>query len=446
MTIRARAQDDFERAVSRGAIRRLLSRITGSSNQLLPFNEVRERLPIHGQHYLGAQQVEISKIIGSFGRYHDFDRIFLPLQRRTKERWISIDRAHYESISLPPVELFKIGDIYFVKDGNHRVSVARQRGQLYIDAMVIEIETPIQFTPDITVDDLKLQKEKHNFFEQTKLTTLRPEANIEFSLPDLYDLALHHIEKHRWYLGEHRSAEVDYLAAVESWYDQIYLPLLHMVQETNLIKEFPGTREADLCLWLMQYQGVLGDALQGKQDSTGEDVKTEAVQQLMQNYPLPAVKKMLSLLNRTGWLDVLLRRQEQADFYVKTNLLEIRPEAMIEASIPGQYQRLIDHIAAHRWYLGEQRNADVPYSESLASWYDHVYMPLIEVIREQNILASFPGRTETDLYIWIISHQWHLRSIYGDWISTRDVVKQYMEKFSGSNLNKLLRKIFGKIF
>ncbi len=444
MYSKVRAQEDFEKAASKGSLHRILSRLTGSSNQLLPFDEVRERLPVHGQHYLGGQQVEISKIIGSLGRYHDFDRIFLPIQRRTKERWVSIDQAHYESISLPPVELYKIGEIYFVKDGNHRVSVARQRGQQYIDAIVIEIETPIVFTPDTTADDLKLQKKKHLFYEQTNITTLRPDSVIEFSNPDLYDLALEHIEKHRWYLGEETSREVEYYQAVESWFDQVYMPLLLLVQESNLIKDFPGAREADLCLWLMQYQSFLGEALQGKQDAPRDMVITEAAQQLLADYPLPAVKRILTILERTGWLDSLLLRQEQADFFIKTNILEIRPKAEIKTSLSGQYSRLVEHIAAHRWYLGEQRNSEVLYSEALASWYDHVYMPLIEVIREQNILASFPGRTETDLYLWIISHQWILKTQYGEQLSTREVVLQYAQNFSGSNLKRLIKKLLGR--
>ena len=118
------ANSDFERAVSRGFWRQILNWFKGTDNQLLPFDEVRARLPMYGQHYVGMRQVEVNKIVGSFGRYRDFDRVFLPLQRKTKDRWVSIDKAHYKQIPLPPVELYKIGDIYFVKDGNHRVSVA----------------------------------------------------------------------------------------------------------------------------------------------------------------------------------------------------------------------------------------------------------------------------------------------------------------------------------
>lgn len=445
MTSKITAREDFEHAISRASLRRIITRLTGTSNQLLPFDDVREHLPIHGQHYAGIRQVEISKIIGSFGRYHDFDRIFLPTQRRTKDRWVSIDQAHIERIPLPPIELFKIGEIYFVKDGNHRVSVARQRGQVYIDAVVIEIETPIVFTPDTTVNDLELQKEKHDFLEQTHLDKLRPQADIDFSMPEIYKLALTHIEKHRWYLGEKEAQEVDYFQAVESWFDEIYEPLLELVQANQLIKDFPGARPADLCLWLMQYQGLLGEGLQGKQDLPSERVKTEAAQQLLGSYPLPAVKKLISVLERTGWLDRMLLQQEKAIFLMKTNIFEILPEAKIEVSLPGQYDRLSEHIAAHRWYLGEQQESEVPYSKALLSWFENVYMPMVEIIRQNDLLELFPGRTETDLYLWIISHQWYLREIYGRNLTFREVAMQYAENFSGSRLTRFLKRLIEKI-
>ena len=108
MGIEQLANNDYERAVSRGFWRNILNWLTRTDNRLLPFDEVRARLPMSGQFYRGIQQVEIEKIVGSFGRYQDFNRVFLPTQRRTKDRWISINKAHYKQVPLPPVELFKI--------------------------------------------------------------------------------------------------------------------------------------------------------------------------------------------------------------------------------------------------------------------------------------------------------------------------------------------------
>lgn len=127
MAFEQMAEQDFDRAVLRALWRKIVSRLTGANNKLLPFDEIRQQLPVRGQHSLGNREVEVDKIIGSLGRYHDFDRAFLPTQSRTRDRWLSIDKAHYQDVILPPIELYKIGEVYFVKDGNHRVSVARER-------------------------------------------------------------------------------------------------------------------------------------------------------------------------------------------------------------------------------------------------------------------------------------------------------------------------------
>ena len=113
MTVDQMAENDYERALTKRFWHSVLSRLTGADDELLPFDEVRKRLPIRGQHYVGLRQVDINQIVGSLGRYHDFDRAFLPKQRRTRDRWLSIDKAHYQDVILPPVELFKIGEVIF---------------------------------------------------------------------------------------------------------------------------------------------------------------------------------------------------------------------------------------------------------------------------------------------------------------------------------------------
>ena len=136
-------------------------------------------LPFRGQRYIGLHEVPIDKIVGSMGRYRDFDRAFLPRQKRTKDRWINIGKAHYADVILPPVELYKIGEVYFVIDGNHRVSVARERGQIEVDAHVIEIDTNVEITPDMDITELELQAEYARFLATTDLMERCPEVKIE---------------------------------------------------------------------------------------------------------------------------------------------------------------------------------------------------------------------------------------------------------------------------
>jgi hypothetical protein len=407
------ANQDFERAVMRGFLRKILSLLTGANNELLRYDEVREQIPIRGQHYLGYMQVPIDKIVGSMGRYHDFDRAFLPTQVRTKDRWVSIDKAHYAQVDLPPVELYKLGEIYFVKDGNHRISVARERGQVFIDAYVTQIEISVRLTPDLRMDELAMKKEYAVFLMHTGLERIRPDANLETTLPGTYERLLEHIAVHRWYLGEQRHSEVSLEDAAAHWFDTVYLPLVEIIRRQDVLKEFPGTSEADLYLWIMEYQGYLRQAYQEEESVENDDAKSMAAKELVSDYQLPAVRKLVNVLKRTAWLDAILVKQEKVIFYEQTHLDQLRPDAQVETTVPGQYNVLREHIDVHRWYLGEQRQADVPYEAAVASWYDNVYLPIVRTIREQDILVEFPDRTETDLYLWVIDHQRYLRELYG---------------------------------
>ena len=137
------ALQDFEYAKYKAFWRDLFSWLTGKGNNLLSFDQIRQGLPLTGQHYRGLQAIALDKIVGSKGHYQDFDRAFFPRQTRTRSRWVSIDQAYYEQVPLPPVELDKIGEMYFVTDGNHRVSVARARGLDFIDAYVTELDVSV---------------------------------------------------------------------------------------------------------------------------------------------------------------------------------------------------------------------------------------------------------------------------------------------------------------
>ncbi len=439
MSMNELANQDFERAVVRAFWRKIYSRLTGEKNDLLPFDEVRERLPIRGQHYIGLKQVAVKKIIGSMGRYQDFDRAFLPIQVRTKDRWVSIDKAHYAQVILPPVELYKIGEVYFVKDGNHRVSVARERGQEFVDAFVIELDTPVILSPETKMDDLAMKKAQADFYLDTGLKNIRPDAQIESTQAKFYDRLREHINVHRWYLGEKRQMEVPYEEAVASWYDNVYLPIIDLIRSQNLRKLFPGASETDLYLWIVEYQGLVRIAGVDEQVDQ-EQARTQAALQLLRDYPDSQVRKLLAIMERSLWLDKLLLQQERARFLEETQIVALRPEAQIETTVPGMYDLLRNHINVHKWYLGEQRQSDVPYQEAVVSWYDNVYLPIIEIIREQAVLEDFPGRTETDLYLWVIDRWEWLREHYGSQVPVETAAEQLADDQAGP-VKKVMRAI-----
>jgi hypothetical protein len=256
-TIHSTARLDFERAHFKAFVNRILSRLLRTNNDLLPFDDIRKVVPLKGQSDLGYSEVQLDHIIGSVGRYQDFDRAFLPKMNFMRSRWENIDRARMRDIDLPPVELYKIGEVYFVKDGNHRVSVARERGQVYIDAYVIQIIADVEITPETNLEELILKMESVHFQEITQLNKLYPESDIQLTQAGQYEKLLEHIQVHRWYMGEKHRHPIDESRATRSWYKRVYLPLVQIIREMNILSDFPGRTEADLYLWIIEHQYFL---------------------------------------------------------------------------------------------------------------------------------------------------------------------------------------------
>lgn len=259
------ARDDFERAHRRAFISALLAALRREPNWLLSFEDVKQQLPFRGQHYIGMQQVAISQIIGSVDRYHDFNRAFLPTQSHTRPRWESVDRAALTDVILPPVQLYKVGDVYFVKDGNHRVSVGKEKGVEYIDAEVIEMPTTVQLSADTDPRDLIRLGEYARFLEQTKLDALRPGLHIEFTSLGRYDVLLEHISAHRWYMGIDQDRPITWEEALLDWYDNVYMPLVNIIKDKGILLSFPGRTSGDLYLWIMDHRWYL-------REGSGKDV------------------------------------------------------------------------------------------------------------------------------------------------------------------------------
>lgn len=139
MSVEAQVEVDFDRARRRAFYGRVAARLRHEHSRLLAFDEVVEGHLAHNRRRLGLRDVELSKIIGSVGRTAAFDRGFMPTKASLQERWKRVDRAFHHGLDLPAVRLYKMGDSYFVEDGNHRVSVARYHGVETLEAEVTEV-------------------------------------------------------------------------------------------------------------------------------------------------------------------------------------------------------------------------------------------------------------------------------------------------------------------
>jgi hypothetical protein len=253
------AKADFSRARWKVFVRDVLAAFKGEKNTLLSYDEVKEKLHIGGPIYRGVKTIRVSQIVGSLNRYHEFDAAFLPKNNENANRWQSVDRAFYQEVSLPPVVLYKVGEIYFVVDGHHRVSVAREQDAEFIDAEVRECSTKVNITPELKSEDLEILHEKVEFLEATILDQLRPGANIKLTIPDGFSRMLEHIAVHRYFMGLDQKRDITEKEAVTDWYDTVYMPIIKVIRESGIMSEFPGKMEGDLYLWVLDHQAYLNE-------------------------------------------------------------------------------------------------------------------------------------------------------------------------------------------
>lgn len=213
-----------------------------------PLTDIMEAAGVAGWREAGVQDIPIAQIKGSESLSADFDASFLPRRRRLQEHWVQIYTQMEQGAELQPIEVYQLGDSYFVKDGQVRVSVARHLGWEKIQARVVEVTTRAPVGPDVKPEELLRAAEYASFLERTQLDRTRPEARLACSQLGRYDVIFEHILGHRYFLAVGRGQEVSIPEAAASWYDSVYRPLMDVVKANDIEKRLPGWTETDVYL------------------------------------------------------------------------------------------------------------------------------------------------------------------------------------------------------
>ncbi len=254
------AAEDFSKARGRAILSRIQHFMDADKDRLLSFNDVKEILKPKNETYQGMKVVPLDLIVGSEGRYRDFNKYFLPKADHLRSRWERVDVARLKDIILPPIQLYEIGGVYFVRDGNHRVSVARSQGSGSIDAEVISLSSEIRIEPTMTVDELRqavVDYEKSLFEEKTRFTALTGYGELDFSAPGRYDVIYNHILVHKYFLNEGKTQEMAFADALVSWYENVFKPIIDIIEEERLCVRFPGRTSGDLYVWIVKHWDFL---------------------------------------------------------------------------------------------------------------------------------------------------------------------------------------------
>lgn len=255
-TFKLQAQEDFLKARNKAWINEIQNLIHPDKKRLLSLNDVKKILKPKNEVYIGVKIIPIKKIVGSEGRYNDFDNHFLPRSNELKQRWIDIDQAHLSDVILPPIQLYELAGLYFVRDGNHRVSVAKAQGVEFIDAEVISLQSEIQLPPNVRQDTLHeavIHYEKRIFYNETHFGDLTDYWSLDFTSTGRYDVIYNHILVHKYFMNEQQSSEIDFAEALISWFKTVYLPVIDVIEKYKLLADFKSRTKSDIYVWVVKH-------------------------------------------------------------------------------------------------------------------------------------------------------------------------------------------------
>jgi len=233
----------------------------------LDFNDVSHRLKLRNAVYRGSQMIPLKQIVGSLGRYQDFTRTFLPVRGNLSARWraVAVVALEMGSRGLPPIEVYKAREWYFVRDGNHRVSVANQMKQTTIEAYVWEYTDCLpEVESGAGIESLLIEAERREFFDQTHLDTLCPNNDIRVNAPGGYTDLLVMIANYQVALEKIDGVAPSYEDTVKMWYEMIYETSVQLIKDSGVLDLFPQSSAADLFVWVSKHQRELEQRYQGQ--------------------------------------------------------------------------------------------------------------------------------------------------------------------------------------
>ena len=245
--------------------------------------------------------IPIDKIIGSEGRYKDFDNNFFPKSSHLRNRWEHVDEAAIKEINLPPIKVYEIAGLYFVRDGNHRVSVAKARGTEFIDAEVVTLQSEIKLKKPDNINDIVKQiinYEKRLFYAETSFGDITDFWCLDFSRAGRYDVIYNHILTHKYFLNQKQKDEVSMEDAIISWFTKVYIPIISTIQKKKILKKFPKRTYSDLYVWIVRYWDDL------KHKFGNNEIPIDiAVEDFTKKYKIPLYKRFINNFKR-----IVLRR------------------------------------------------------------------------------------------------------------------------------------------
>ncbi len=274
-----KSRQHFNNARMRSFFKSIYQKLKKEDDCLPSLQEIKNLTKAKNERYIGVMEIPVDNIIGSEGRYEDFNRDFFPKKDALESRWSKIDQIMEENKPLPPISVFKIDDYYFVRDGNHRVSVAKARKQAFIDAEITEYDIDVKITKELTIKDRLAIQEHVNFLEATGLSKLGKGFDIKLTRPRSYRLLLNIIQHFAKPLEDILNKKLTLKEVAAEWYYRIFLPFAEGAYLDDLLANFPNRTTGDLYVWIQMNWDDVKDSLGERLNFLAKPIGSDSLKQ-----------------------------------------------------------------------------------------------------------------------------------------------------------------------
>lgn len=291
----AQTQEDFNRARNKALINEIQHILKPSEASLISLADVKSLVKTNSEAYLGMKTIPVARIVGSEGRYKDFDSQFFPKNSFMRQRWERVDEANISDIALPPIKVYELAGLYFVRDGNHRVSVAKAKGVEFIDAEVVSLKSEIKLAPVASLAGMTRQiifYEKREFYSETAFGDITDFWGLDFTTAGQYDVIYNHILTHKYYLSQRQNSEASMDDAIMSWFASVYRPIVLAIDARRVMRRFKGRTRSDLYVWIIKYWDDL------KSKFGGDIPLDDAVSSFKKEYRRPLRRRIVNWLQK----------------------------------------------------------------------------------------------------------------------------------------------------
>jgi hypothetical protein len=376
-------KQDFFSLMRAGRRKIFFLRIQIWDNYLLPLQELTAEVKHGAETYLGIQQIRVDRIIGTEDRSKEFAESFLPLFPRMVHRWRRVRDLFLAGKIDEAIDVIEYGGYYFVRDGNHRVSVAKTHDIAYMDASVIRYEIPVNLPPEMTTDKIPIFKSKYEFHKESHIFDIVSEEKIGNAHPQTWDrLRSFLYERHQPVLEERLGHPAGNAAVIKSWYEGFFATLMEYVRRNAPYSLFPGLYDLDICCRIVSFWDTLPE------NSSLEDAYNSYVRRLL---PRRFFRVLFHLFQRLRRFLFYSARDERERFFRMSRLRAFRPRAYIAEGKRDYYRFLIRQLMGSHYSFMRQKLGRRPYIDELScGWYDELYEPALRLYRKEKIQKPFP--------------------------------------------------------